>query len=78
MANHNAAANSPFLKFARKPFSSEHFERELQQMDFSNRVLAEHEELLKGGRLSSQFSFGGYSVQPIINPMKPSAGSVSL
>lgn len=77
MANHNAAANSPSLKFAREPFSSEHFERELRQMDFSGRVLAEHEELLKGGRLSSHSSFGG-SGQPMINPMKPSAVSVSL
>ncbi|KAH9399358.1 nuclear receptor corepressor 2 [Tyrophagus putrescentiae] len=60
-----------------EPFSSEHFERELRQMDFSGRVLAEHEELLKGGRLSSHSSFGGGG-QPMINPMKPSAGSVSL
>ncbi len=77
MANHNAAANSPSFRFVREPFSSEHFERELRQMDFSGRVLAEHDELLKGGRLSSHSSFGG-SGQPMINPMKPSAGSVSL
>ncbi|KAH9405911.1 nuclear receptor corepressor 2 [Tyrophagus putrescentiae] len=77
MTNHNAAANSPSLKFAREPFSSEHFERELRQMDFSGRVLAEHDELLKGERLSSHSSFGGGG-QPMINPMKPSTGSVSL
>ncbi len=29
MANHNAAANSSSLKFAREPFSSEHIAREL-------------------------------------------------
>lgn len=91
MANHNAATsanNSPSLKFAREPFSSEHFERELRQIDFSGRSnaipeneQAQQESLKVRPSLSSQMHspFGGIgsSGQPLINPMKPSAG-VSL
>lgn len=91
MANHNAATsanNSPSLKFAREPFSSEHFERELRQIDFSGRSNAipeneqAHQELLKvrptlSSQMHSSFSGIGSSGQPSINPMKPSAG-VSL